>query len=206
MSEITINLNKAQKLLDRIKKLIDGYNLQKNNLAFSTTRVENCVTVNFTHQGREEMEDSLEEGVEDKREYYDAYLNLIADLSSVRQALFSGNVKSGVSEILNRIEDERRVKEFWETFLQNTSSDGTFIDTENMAEYYATQCERVKTLAVSSSFVVKREIYSKQELNQWIGDCVSKIDKYEDERDHLNHQFNITVELSPSTLAKLGLA
>ena len=60
-------------------------------------------------------------------------------------------------------------------------------------------------VGVDTNFRVNRVLFATQELNARISDLTVSINSLEDERDKINHTFNIDVEMSESSAKSIGL-
>lgn len=208
MTDVIMNLGKAQKLLDRIKAEIKKYSYHQDTGSnrYGVIPIYNQVCVQYSHQGSNKMEQELQESVNNEIDNLQEYINLLEDLANVKEALFVGNIKSGISDILNRIEVQKKTKEIWERYQKGMPANRTnFVSTESLPDYYNSEIKRHQTLAVQSSFAVYREIYSEEELKDAIRECNKVIDQLEDQRDEINHTHRITVKLSETTTKALGL-
>jgi len=199
MTEIKVNLSKAQKLLDRIKKDINSRH----------PSLSNHVNVRYSHQGAENMEQELQTKISDNKEEISEYINVLKDLSVVREALFMGNIKSGISEILTSIADQKKIKTIW-TDLETSSNSQmkthlSFVSEEALPEFYNNNCTRFLSLAVNNTFDVNREVYTKEELKASILLCSQRLDKLEEKRDNINHTYHIAFQLSETSMKTLGL-
>lgn len=207
MPTVTVTLNKAQKLLDRLKTKCKTFGGPDSGFPHMAPRNDNSISVNYTHQGAADMEAELVAKTAEKRKYYEDYFDILTDVTNVHDALFFGNTQYGVSKVLNQIADQKKIKAVWEQLLGGTTTikaDAEYISAENLEDYYNLQCERQKTLAVSS-FTVRREVFSKEELDRAIDECTRRINLLEDERDQLNHTNTVDIVLSNAGAKLLGM-
>ena len=204
-----VNLNKANKLMEKLKNLVKNFKLESSQQGWmkTTDSLNNYVTINYAYQGAEKMKDQIREATENGRRMFEEYFSLLRDQSNLKNALFKGNIESGVSKILSDLEDEKKYKSVWEKLQKSTNSNkSTEIQDDSILEYYTTQCKRHETLAISDAFLISRELYDQETLKKYILNCNKEINRLEDERDKLNHTFEIEICLSNTTKHLLGLS
>ena len=132
-----INLSKAQKILDNIKAELNKY----SDIQYQC----NLVSVSYLHQGSENMEKQLVEKVNYERNKITEYFDLMKDLSNLKESLFMGNIKSGVSKCLSQIDNQKKIKGFFERFLKNSDKNiVNHINSDDIDNFYHNEVERLK--------------------------------------------------------------
>ena len=193
--KIKVTPNQAHKILDKLKIAINEnrYKLEENLTTFSIDKVQIIDTAI----------DDIEKMV--KNDFYENYryskitLEYKSDLLSVKENLFSFNIKSKISEKLSKIEIFKEQIKYYALFGECTSCTS---DTKNIiqkAKAYLESDEDRNSVNVSILF------YDDNEAKRYILDAKKEILKLEKEITLLNATNEIEIQLHNSSIEYIGL-
>lgn len=187
MSVLNANLNRAQKYITRLKKHIGGMQ-QPNGYTNLSDRL-NQSTV-------ESLQKYINEKSDEIKTYRENRFALQADLNAIKQAVFKGNMNSGISDILVQIEETN----FRINLLMQLGKSG---DSYNKIDSEGLQRMLDKSyLSGSGSYV---SLTNTAEYTDSINELRKELEKLENQRDKLNANTEISVKISTVTAELLGL-
>jgi len=203
-----VTLSRAQKYIDRLKVALKATKVESSSAItyLSSRGILNYTQVSWFSQGAERMQEALVVQTEAEKQEFRDYLVLLNDLSEAKQTLFAGNITSGLSAVLNQIENSKKAITMWQSLQSTTPRDlASFVSDEDFTAYYDMQVNKAKTLHNCDKFNVSRLLFSKAELDASLAALTQQINALEDRRDKINHTFKVTLTLSPQAKKLLGL-
>lgn len=199
--EITISLNKANKLKVQLKNI---YSQIKVRDLKSVVQVEYNITNPVT---LDEFKNQIDENIKQSREQIDRYFRLNHDYRTLKDVIFNYNIQSGVSGILSQMEElemQKRTLVLLKTNLEgNNSYRSNDLTVDIDASYQALSKERENGYGYNNH--VRCAVYESEELDNRIKEIVKKLSNLEDDRDRLNSNTNVTLSLDERTLEELGV-
>ena len=208
---VKVSLSKTQKILDRLRKLLNQspFSPPKKTRGYygGDKALSNFVTVGWNFQPADMMEEEMITSIKTQRVRLEDHLILLHEVSKVREALFQGNIESGVSAILNELSDLKKMKSLFEGLKKSVcNSNSQLIPAEFFHKFYETHTQKCQSVdAASSTFNVSGEIFDTDELSERLFECTKRADQLEDERDKINHTFTISLNLSEATMNSIGI-
>jgi hypothetical protein len=192
---IEVSLTKAQKIVAQLKKLVIS-----NNTVFT-----NSVSAHVKHQGVPEVNSELEKKIQQEKVKLTSYIMMLEDLEQAKQSLFEGNVLSGVNNLINQIEFNKKLITIWKG-LHNTDTSGWAVasDVAGVERLYNINIDKLKTLPNEQPVLYKR-VHTTDETEENIKKSTKEITKLEDERDKINHVYTISLKLSSKSIEQLGV-
>lgn len=186
MTELNVNLNRAQKYITRLKKYIAEME-QPNSYVDLGSRL------------KQSNVESLNEFITEKQEiihnYCESRFTIQRDLNALKQGVFKGNLNSGISDILIRIEEIN----FRINLLTKLGKSGD--------QYNKITEDGLKKLLESSYLGNSAYVCltNSMEYTEEINGLRKELEKLENQRDRLNANTEISVKISEITARVLGL-
>jgi len=195
---MSVSLNKANKIRAALKDIC-GKNKVSQLGAIVTVDYQQTNPVTLT-----QFKSQVDQQIQESRLTIERHLRLERDYRKLRDLIFSANVRSGVSEILSKIENFENTKKVY-VYLRN-ALDGRGYGNTNLtvdidASYAALSREKD---SYSYNNNVKCAVYQKEELENKIKEITKSINVLEDERDKRNSLTKVELALDPATLEELG--
>lgn len=187
MSELNVNLNRAQKYITRLKKHIASMQQPSGYINLSDRLNQSTV---------ESLQRYINEKSEEIKKYRETRFALQADLNAIKQAVFKGNLNSGISDILVQIEEIN----FKINLLLQLGKSG---DSYNKIDSEGLQRMLEKSyLSGNGGFV---SLTNSLEYTEDINGLRKELEKLENQRDRLNANTEIKVKITAATAEVLGL-
>ncbi len=204
MPELTVTLNKAQKFLEKLKAALRKHNTQHSGWDEQGHQFTNDVTVKYYHLDYAQFKASVEESRNKAKQQHTDYIALLYDVTTTKEALFKGNVLSGLSHVLNRIDIMKKQKTMWETLQKNSNAESVVEFSAQTERFYTTNVLKYKE-GLCTGFSLSHVLYTDKEIEQQLQQLSATINTLEDEKDRLNHSHKITLDLSHMALGLLGV-
>lgn len=194
---ISLKLNKAQKILDKIKNHIKRPRKALRRNVWENDGCDQQFEFAFNYKRKsfyneEETLNDVNRIIEQKKQDYDAYWAIQEDKQKIRSAIYRKNMECGLHDILTQID--------FLTMKRETLK--RMVGTYNQAAFNVQDVTRITNKEITE---IPINIYDKAEIEEIINELSRRINSLEEEKDVLNVTNSISVTLSQETMKLLGL-
>lgn len=211
-----LSLTQLQKLSTQAKGLHSQYSVlpkksKKQMYAYSqpSSGPSPTVTVSWNTSNpltQEQFVKQAESITNQKREDIDWHIALSTDIRHIRDVQFSTNIKSGVSDVLSRLELATERLSIFENMMKGLKTTDMSTVTKDVAQAFDHgKAQVTKEGAIESGFSVKTLVYPKEFLLEQIVKLKAEIRDLEAKRDELNSKVKVSIVLHTKTAKMLGL-
>ena len=191
---IKLNLNKAHKVLTKMKKELPTLAEFKN---LSTVNINRSTAFNLNNENG--LETIRKQKVEQLNNFY-RYYKLETDMLALKNLIYKKNGEVKMDAILSRIDLLNALKQQY----QQLSFSEAF-NTKNLNELQSDDITKVASSLPTDYASLNVEFYSKDEITKLTNAISKEVNKLETERDFLNATTELTIELFPENVELLGL-
>ena len=195
---IKCNLNKAQKIMDKFKT-----EKKKNKFSRSEEKTYSC-TSKYTFEPYIDDKNIIEDvskAIKHIRDEFNMKWLLMEDKQKLKNCIFQKNMESGLSNILAEItiltskkeELKNMIGQYAINAIKQDDLQKTLNNLRNMEEN------------TENNINITLEIFNRQEIEQMLYDISKKINELEEQKDKINCNTIICVELHSETMKFLGL-
>lgn len=214
---VELSLNKAQKVLAKMKELVKQYDIfaksQYSDYLSSKPKTVSCngiVSVSYNSSNPvsnfEQFNENIKTIMKSERKKIETFLCLSHDLRKCKDALFSANVVSGLHEVLSQIEMLEKEKTVFSSLRKNVSSyDKSSITNDVNQAYFNGIASVIREGSTITSFTVNCLLYSEEILDNKLSSIASTLNDLEDKRDKINALSKVKFNMSRETRSLLGL-
>lgn len=202
---ITINLNKAQKLLEKFKTNENVSPKQRRMRVKWSTEPESTYSCVLKYPIKrfvteDEMKNDIDKMLIQMKAEFNNHWIFDEDKRKLKNAIFRENMKCGLYDVLTEIEALNSKKEILKQMIS------TVLYHTIKQESVPNSLKRVKEMTDTVSEVeLAVEVFDKTDIENMITEISKKINTLEERKDVLNASNTISVELRPETVKMLGL-
>lgn len=199
-----ISLNKANKILSKLKAAHGGGNGPRNRLMIlrgDSDFDQWVVSASVIGTTVETAKPVFEEAVRRSQDSLNEHLQIAHDLGELKEALHAANHRTGISARLQRIHFLNQKINLYRNGLANVSARG-IVDVADIDEGYLAG---IQSLENDSSKAISVRIMSPDHLQTAIDQARIEISSLEDEIASLNATTEIDVDLSDASKRAAGI-
>lgn len=191
---VKLNLNKAQKMLTKMKKELPHLGESKNLGSLSLSRSS---AVNLNHEnGVQAVKNIMNEHLQNFYKYY----KLETDMLALKNLIYKKNGEVKMDTILSRIDLLNALKAQYQQISYSDS-----YNAKSISELKQQDITRVAESLPTDYLSLNVIFYPQDEITKIINSISKEVNKLETERDYLNATTELTIELYKENVELLGL-
>jgi hypothetical protein len=201
-----VTVNKAHKILGILKKYETS---KKEDLKIQdySTYADNSInmfSINYAtiiSNSEDELKLIMNNQIEKKMEKFISAIEVLEDIQSLKEEIFSFNVSNSISKRLNFIEKKKNIIKLYELYNFKSTSDKQTVSSivQNFKKLNNTEFER------NEEFEFEFMYWNNDNIKKELKNIKSKILEYEDEILSLNGTKKISFSLYKSSIELIGL-
>lgn len=191
---VKLNLNKAQKVLTKMKKELPALAEFKN---LTSININRSTAFNLNH---ENGIDSIKKQKMEQLQNFYRYYKLETDMLALKNLIYKKNGEAKMDAILSRIDLLNALKQQYQQIVFNEA-----FNKKNVNDLELDDITKIASSLPTDYASLNIEFYSKDEITKLTKAISKEVNKLETERDYLNATTELTIELFQENVELLGL-
>ena len=203
MEVIEVSLNKANRLVERLKGLLKTYKRSRydDTVTIDVSFSFESGVINDTSAFLKNVTDTKEE----RSATLENYLGLYEDMLALKEQLFRENVLSGLSEVLGQIELQKKKIEVYEGILKDIKDKNLTFEATNPADVKQIESHNALVNHNGEQRELKFSVFDEEKIRQDLLEATKTLTELGDKKETFNSKKKVTVSIHTSTKLNLGL-